>query len=306
MKRKRHLTPPARVRYGRLTLSRHQVFTRRPGRRTVLAYRAQRPGRAARFVFAKQFSDASQAVRVHDILDGLRSAAIGAPRPIDISANQALVLYKPVDGAHLSDLILTDRKGWGLRRAADWLAQLHDSSIRLDRSLDPEQEVANLGEWATNVAEAKPRASAAALGLFEELEALAAEMTFAAEVPVHKDFHPGHVIVGEQSASLDVDEMRYGDPSFDLAHFCVHLRLLGLRGRRRMRQLERHFLDSYARRTGWRKDERFVFFSAYTCLKIAKQLCAGSGVEPRPAGAELDRQLSGVLRHGRVLTGGIR
>jgi aminoglycoside phosphotransferase (APT) family kinase protein len=256
-------------------------------------------------VLGKQFSDPDQAVRVHAILEELRSEAIGAPRPIDISPDRSLVLYRPVDGWQLSDVIVTDPAGSDVRRAADWLAQLHESSIRLDRAFDPGREVANLGLWATIVAKAKPRAAAAALALFGDLQALAAEMTFAEDVPVHKDFHHGHVIVGPCPASLDVDEMRYGDPSLDLAHFCVHLWLLGLRGLPRTRELERLFLDHYARRTGWRSDERFTYFSAYTCLKIAKQLCSGTGVEPRPAAVELERQLTAVLRHGRTLAGGI-
>jgi hypothetical protein len=70
--------------------------------------------------------------------------------------------------------------------------------------------------------------------------------------------------------------------------------------------LERAFLEEYERQTGWRSDERFSYFCAYACLKIAKQLCLIEGVAPRPTGAEQGRQVAAVLEHGRDLIGTLR
>ena len=37
-------------------------------------------------------------------------------------------------------------------------------------------------------------------------------------VPIHKDLHPGHVLVGDDVYVIDLDEARNGDPTFDVAH----------------------------------------------------------------------------------------
>jgi aminoglycoside phosphotransferase (APT) family kinase protein len=104
---------------------------------------------------------------------------------------------------------------------------------------------------------------------------------------------------------IDFDEMRYGDPAFDLAHFCANLHLLFCRRHPSSQQsphqlatLQRAFLNAYAGQTGWVKDQRFVYFSLYTCLKIAKQLCTGRGPHPRPAGDERRRQVYRILEQG--------
>jgi aminoglycoside phosphotransferase (APT) family kinase protein len=114
---------------------------------------------------------------------------------------------------------------------------------------------------------------------------------------IHKDFHPGHVIVNGSVAVVDFDETRLGDPAFDVAHFCAYLHLVALRRGLAARQaeLEAAFLEGYADRSGWEADGRFAFFRAYTAVKIAKQLAVGSGLRPRPTGGERERQARLVL-----------
>jgi hypothetical protein len=99
---------------------------------------------------------------------------------------------------------------------------------------------------------------------------------------------------------IDFDEIRWGDRNCDIGHFCAHLRLLSTRVRDQgeLSGLEEVFRSSYARWSGWSPDERFDFFFAYTCLKIAKQLVTTRGIRPRPEGAELKRQLEIVLNDG--------
>src|SRR5206468_3216326 len=83
------------------------------------------------------------------------------------------------------------------------------------------------------------------------------------------------------------------DRSFDVEHFCAYLRLLGCRvpamaltlGRRRD-----EFIAAYRCRSDCDLGQRYGMFYAYTCLKIAKQLCMHSGVAPRPNGKEEYRQ----------------
>jgi aminoglycoside phosphotransferase (APT) family kinase protein len=118
--------------------------------------------------------------------------------------------------------------------------------------------------------------------------------------PIHKDFHPGHVIVNGSVAVVDFDESRLGDPAFDVAHFCAYLHFVALRRglAARRAELEAAFLEGYADRTGWEADGRFDFFRAYTAVKIAKQLATVRGLRPYPCGDDLVRQLREVLAEG--------
>jgi aminoglycoside phosphotransferase (APT) family kinase protein len=44
------------------------------------------------------------------------------------------------------------------------------------------------------------------------------------EVPIHKDFHAGHVLaVPEGVVVIDLDEARMGDPALDVAHLSTYL-----------------------------------------------------------------------------------
>jgi hypothetical protein len=95
--------------------------------------------------------------------------------------------------------------------------------------------------------------------------------------------------------------MRLGDPNFDLAHFCANLHLLAYRTSElpySFSALQRAFLNAYAAQTHWVADERFVYFYAYTCLKIAKQLCTLRGLRPRPEGEEQHRQVALIIEQG--------
>ena len=119
--------------------------------------------------------------------------------------------------------------------------------------------------------------------------------------PIHKDFHHEHVFVADRAHVIDLDEARLGDPTFDVAHFCAYLRLLACRvpamaftlGRRRD-----EFIAAYRCRSGRDLGQRYGAFYAYTCLKIAKQLCMHSGVAGRPHGEEEYRQTAAMLREG--------
>ncbi len=284
----------------------------KPGSRMLVAYLLE--GQAGRLVvFGKQFAKPQRAQRLHEVWTALEAADLGAdagvPRVLAWLPDLQMVLYLPERGRPLDRVVQHGGAGAPLRQVGRWLARLHRSSVRPERRFHLGREVANLGEWAARVAELQPSHGGAAGRLVANLEALAEDLRLDDHVPIHKDFHYRHVIVGRRLAVLDFDEMRLGDPSFDLAHFCVYLWLFGVRSGMAgvaLRRHERRFLDGYADHTGWRRDERFAFFSAYTCLKIAKQLSQSTGVHPRPAGAERQRQLQLVLDRGCALAGVVR
>ena len=94
----------------------------------------------------------------------------------------------------------------------------------------------------------------------------------AAPVPIHKDFHAGHLLRDDCVGFIDLDEARRR-PRFRPGAL---LRVSGVRRRREWRPIEA-FLDEYALLTGWSDDGSLAWYSAYTWLKIAKQIALRSG-----------------------------
>jgi hypothetical protein len=258
----------------------------------------------AKMLLAKHFARPAHARRVHLTMQTLSDGAfrgdrlLGVPRPLGLVDELGLVVYEPVAGRHLDELLFDSDAEAAVRGPARWLARLHCSELQLARQFDLDNEVSNLRVWAELVDREFPAGAADRAGaLARELRSAAPTLPLEDRTPIHKDLHYGHVLVGERVCVIDFDEMRLGDPSFDVAHFCGYLRLLAIRRDRSVAYLERAFLNEYTRLTGWTKDERFTFFVVYTCIKIARQLCLMRGVLPIPTGADRDRQVTALLDH---------
>jgi len=274
-----------------------RLLDHKPGRRALVVYELDGGGR----VFGKAYADAGGAERSFEIFRRVHDALPGrVPQPIGVVADLALVLYQPLDGRPLDDFAGTDEMTDALGRAGAWLADLHGATVALDRTLDPVHEAENVGLWADSVATAEQ-------GLAAEIAALTAELatevpaTVERAVPIHKDFHYQHVIVGADVGVVDLDEARMGDPAFDLAHFCANLHLLALRtgtGAAAEDGWLRAFLTAYAARSDWVPGTAFRWYTAYTFVKIAKQLVSGSGPRPRPFGEAQASEVTHVVREG--------
>ena len=62
-------------------------------------------------------------------------------------------------------------------------------------------------------------------------------------------------------------------------------------------------MATYAEKAGAPNEALLSWFAAYTCLKIAKQLCTTRGVRPRPDGDEQRRQVAVMLAQGLAYRG---
>jgi aminoglycoside phosphotransferase (APT) family kinase protein len=180
----------------------------------------------------------------------------------------------------------------GVRFAARWLARLHCSGIRLPRQLSLTQEGNSTRDWAETVGRFYPQVGEQALWLANRWAESARAAAVDRIVPIHKDFHAGHVRLGPGVGVIDLDEARNGDPAFDLAHFCTYLGLTG--GREPAADsLHQAFMEEYVAATGWLDAGSYAPFCAYTCLKIAKQWAVGS----RPVqGASPAERRAGTVR----------
>ena len=230
-------------------------------------------------VIGKQFAQPRLArlsyYHLRQLADGpFNGESFRVPSPIGLAGEHRLLFYRADDGTLLDSLLDGASGGEGVRNAAEWLARLHASGLQLPRELSLARELESTRQWTALIAREHPAAAERADVLTSRWAAAAKSAAIDAVdavVPLHKDFHAGHVLVGEHTCVIDLDEARMGDPAFDVAHFCTYLDQLGAS------HLVEWFLDSYSAASGWVDKGSLAPFRAYTCLKIAKQAVAGSG-----------------------------
>ncbi|HEX2235455.1 MAG TPA: aminoglycoside phosphotransferase family protein [Actinomycetota bacterium] len=280
------------------------VLAHKPGVRTTAALEVAGDGGGRRTLVAKRFADPVRARRLFHALADLRRELDGAPadacvpRPLALGSEGSVVILEAAEGRALDD------SAGALARCAGALAELHSCRPSLDRAFDPAHEARKAAGWAEEVGAARPRFRARARRAARVLAAGSRAIALDTDVVVHKDLHRGHVVVGRRTWFLDLDEVRWGDRAFDLAHMSTYAHLLALRGKGAPgRDVEAGLLSSYAARTGWVADERYPLLCLYTCLKIAWQLATGRGLPPRPRGSELDLELDAILAHGEGRAG---
>ena len=288
------------------TLGSATLLDRKEGRALLTYELSAGPAAGPRAVMAKLFSSLEQAERVDRTLGTLRDevfrpgSGLGLPKPLGVVPQLALLVYQPVEGVRL-DLLPEASAAAAAREAARWLAELHGSSVELDRRLDVAHEVENARHWATLALRRLGSPAAGALELVTRLEDRSRSLPSAADVPIHKDFHHAHVLAGTELSVVDLDEARMGDAAFDLAHFCANLRLMGPGGGADgsgLARLEDVFCRAYSERTGWRRDGRFGFFYALNCVKLVKQIANGRGPAGRLEGRERDDRVAAVVEEG--------
>jgi hypothetical protein len=302
---------PLRRTGGALTITRARLLDYKPGSRGLIRYDVVASnGGEGWTVFGKLYAEPLQATRVHRIMEALwddifaGEPQLGVPQPLGCILEPPMLLYLPIAGRFLHRRTPSDQALQYMHRAGLWLATLHQRRLNLDRQFRIAAELGKLQGWAVLIGHTYGDEAEAALQLYHYLQQRADQLRLEAHVPIHKDFHYGHLIVDERLNVIDFDEMRLGDPNFDLAHFCANLHLLVHRKRRSLlsyARLESAFLSAYAERTGWMPDERFVYFFVYSCLKIAWQLCTGYGPHPRPRGQEERRQVRLMLEQGLAI-----
>ena len=226
---------------------------------------------------AKIFTETRRAQLLYDHLQALSEGpfAVGelhVPQLVAFLRSENLVLFRADTGVPLYQLGDNMASLAGVRDAARWLARLHSSRVQLPRSFDQVKEVASTHEWAAVVGRHSQEVLEPAQWLASSWATSGEPSPAATDVPIHKDFHAGHVLVDDSVCVIDLDEARNGDRTFDLAHFCTYLEWQG--GKSGVRRDA--FLQEYSRKTGWVDDGWYARYAAYTWLKIAKQIAVHS------------------------------
>jgi aminoglycoside phosphotransferase (APT) family kinase protein len=295
---------------------RAKLLAYKPGKRGVIRYDLDQIECPKYFsVYGKLYPEPHLAERAYKIMKTLNDEVfcndddLGISEPLGVIPNLSMLVFVPSQGKLLGDYIAKRSldgpevsRSMGL--AGKWLAQLHTHPFPLEKEFKVENEVGAIREWAELICKKYPEETKATNHIVDYLVTRAQEIDFSVQAPIHKDFHYEHMLFDGGLKVFDFDEMRLGDPNFDLAHFCANFYLLAYRNQEHTAQftdLQSHFLDAYSRETGWQWDEKFLFFYIYSCLKIAKQLCKFRGPRPWPEGEEQQAQVWLMIEQGLTI-----
>lgn len=282
-----------------LSIASQDLLAHAAGRREVVRYAFNGPQEEPLLLLRKAYAQPARALLAHDNLWVLaagpfREGSLRVSAPLAFLPRAGSLLFRPADGVAL-DVTQRPVPVRELRGAAQWLARLHGSDVKLHRRLDLEREAISARQWAVLIGGREPTLLRSARVLAERWADAARLVPVRLDVPVHKDFHPGHVIVGRDVTVIDLDEARMGDPALDVAHFCAYLDLLAGPMAGACRSV---FMEEYIGASSWPVDERVSLFGAYTWLKIAKQIATGSGPLAAVTGSECTHLVSRALSRG--------
>lgn len=300
---------------------RAKLLAYKPGKRGVIRYDLDQIECPKHFsVYGKLYPEPYLSERAYQVLKTLHdevfseSTDLGVSEPLGVIPQLSMLVFVPDQGKLLGDYIARrslegDEVVNAMQMAGQWLAQLHTHPFPLEKEFKVENEVDNIREWAGLISKKYPDETKAANHIADYLVQRTTELDFNARVPIHKDFHYEHIMIDRSLKVFDFDEMRLGDPNFDLAHFCANFYLLAYRNEEHAAQftdLQNLFLDAYSKQTGWQWDEKFLFFYIYSCLKIAKQLCKFRGPRPWPEGEEQQAQVWLIIEQGLTILEGAK
>ncbi len=280
-----------------------EVVDAKPGKRYVVRFLRTEGGRP---LIGKLYAEPQRAEWAWAAHSAAWQAGLRVPRPVGLVAEFSLVVYEEAPGTPLALLLSADGAEAHLARAGRWLAEFHSASPPLQRSFDVSAEMTNIGEWARLVASVSPCVAPRIQRLAEATAFVASPIDSTTARALHKDFHPGHVLVGDDVTVIDFDEARVGEAEFDLGHFVAFLHLHAWRDplvARRLVDLERAFVDGYHSAGMTVADPLVRWAQAYTFVKIARQLALGVGVAPHPNGAARHQQIEFAVAAGEVCCG---
>lgn len=237
------------------------------------------PGAAAerRRVVAKVYAK-DHGAKVYQTLQELRDHGFAegrflVPQPLAYEERWKLLVLTWADGELHRSLLGGSDVSQRVEDAAGWLLKLHHCGVTTGRSYTFGRHLHTLALHKQRLAEVYPESDHVLENLLRRIEDRGRTLSDWAPGPTHRDFSPDHLVSnGGCLTALDFDEFCQYDRMFDVAHFVVHLRLLGLRNYGSLTQfdgLAERFRVAY--RAGTRKysEAQFHLYEAIAYFKLA-------------------------------------
>jgi thiamine kinase-like enzyme len=207
---------------------------------------------------------------------------LNVPQPAGYWERLHLRLRERAAGKLLKDWINYADADWTgpMRRVGAWLAKLHTSNIKVERTLNIEKEVRLLQGWLADfmacdypwMAHEKKRTAE----MMEELICRTGDIRLDNACMTHGDFHPENIFVrGNSITVIDFEQSVLGEPASDLGYLLGEIdvqsdRYWHRRGRRSPLDIERTseaLLDEYFSKCGTQALDRIAFYCARTYMK---------------------------------------
>jgi aminoglycoside phosphotransferase (APT) family kinase protein len=177
-----------------------------------------------------------QGAEVYQALQEIRNRGFArghflVPQPLAYDAHWKLLLLTWADGELLRSLLLGGLDvSQRIEEAAAWLLKLHHCGATTGRCYTFGRHIHTLALHKQRLAEVYPESDRLLENLLRRIEKRGGELSGWTPGPTHRDFSPDHLVFnGGHITVLDFDEFCQYDRVIDVAHFMVHLRLLGLR-----------------------------------------------------------------------------
>ena len=224
------------VRLSAIRVSRHK-----PGRRCLIEYDviASRNGCQPRVatLIAKARSKGADTGTYRLMQDLWRAGfrddspdGIAVPEPAGVLPELKMWLQWRAPGTPAMDLLGDGRASAMARLAAAAISKLHATPLAIRRRHDAEDELRILRDRLAAVAAETPRWQLRLDAIFAASARLANDLPAAGRHGIHRDFHPGQVLVdGERAYLLDFDLYAAGDPALDVGNFLAHIAEFSLR-----------------------------------------------------------------------------
>lgn len=204
---------------------------------------------------------------------GFATGPFNIPQPLYYDKDWQLLLMNRVTGDSLQQLILTERDvSKSVVRAAEWLVELHKCGVTKGRRHEFNRYIKKPSFWRRYLKVVYPEAEPLFAEILSRIENRSHLISRGSNGPSHHDYSADHLIIGDdQITAVDFDEFCQYDPLFDVAHFIVQLRNLGLTrfgSLRRFDRLAELFETTYASYAEEYSIERLRLYMAVVYLKL--------------------------------------
>ena len=206
----------------------------KPGRRCIFELELILRSGERRRVIGKLYAH-NQGAKAYETLQelwshGFATGRFHVPQPIYYDPDWQLLLMHWASGNSLQELILNQLDvSRAVVQAAEWLVRLHTCGLAKGRRHDFNRYVRKPAFWRRYLKVVYPEAEPLFAEILNRIEGRARKLSGWSCAPSHHDYSADHLIIdNDQVTGVDFDEFCQYDPLFDVAHFVVQLRNLGL------------------------------------------------------------------------------
>lgn len=156
--------------------------------------------------------------------------SISIPRPYAVLPEFNLWLQEKVPGEPVTHFLPGESATAVCARVAEAAHKVHRSAVTPRRTHTVTDEIKILNERLMAVANSVPAWTARLEKLREQCHELALTLPSHVPRPIHRDFHPGQILVDrDRTWLLDFDLFSLGDPAVDVGNFIAHITEMSLR-----------------------------------------------------------------------------